>query len=212
MSKTLEIGRRIELYSMDRHCHNVSFGLYERVVDGERRYCLHTYGQKDGVDERKAFLERCLTTMIGLEPVADDPQWLRFPCGSTHERALKRAFLDICKLESSSTPGALPLTAFDKKADCELTVQSLGDGQYEIVPAESDGQRRAGAVARGFAKLCEIDQSDDDPTRVAFGCGTAHDALMGQLLFRAQNVRAAMREEEDASGRGVLSAPGNQDE
>jgi hypothetical protein len=31
------------------------------------------------------------------------------------------------------------------------------------------------------------------------------------MMFRAQNVRAAMKEEEMAAGRGVLAAPSQQE-
>jgi hypothetical protein len=46
---------------------------------------------------------------------------------------------------------------------------------------------------------------------VAFPCGAEHDALIGLLLVRAQNLRAVLREEEMQSTRGVLSAPSAQD-
>ena len=45
---------------------------------------------------------------------------------------------------------------------------------------------------------------------MAFPCKTPHDALIGMLLFRAQNVRAAMQEEEMASARGMLASPSQQ--
>ena len=37
-----------------------------------------------------------------------------------------------------------------------------------------------------------------------------HDVLMALMMFRAQNVRASMQEEELASSRGVLSSPSQQ--
>ncbi len=47
-------------------------------------------------------------------------------------------------------------------------------------------------------------------TGVKFGCGTPHDALMGLLLYRALNARAALRETEMMASRGVLAAPSAQ--
>jgi hypothetical protein len=51
---------------------------------------------------------------------------------------------------------------------------------------------------------------DDQIDKVAFGCGQPHDALVGLLLIRAPNVRAAMREAEMMAARGVLGVPGQQ--
>ena len=47
---------------------------------------------------------------------------------------------------------------------------------------------------------------------VAFPCGLTHDALVGLLLPRALNVRAALREEETKATRGVLVSPGAREE
>jgi len=45
---------------------------------------------------------------------------------------------------------------------------------------------------------------------VVFPCGRPHDELMGLLLPRALNARAALREEEMAASRGMLVAPSAQ--
>jgi hypothetical protein len=45
---------------------------------------------------------------------------------------------------------------------------------------------------------------------VGFACGHEHDALIGMLLPRALNLRAAMREQEEAMSRGMLVAPSAQ--
>jgi hypothetical protein len=46
---------------------------------------------------------------------------------------------------------------------------------------------------------------------VSFPCGERHDALVGLLLVRAQNLRAALREEELTATRGILAAPSAQE-
>ena len=211
MGKTLDLGRRLELEPLDMHCHNISVALYERDVDGVPCFKVHTYSSADGADQRVAFLTEALRVMLGLEQAGDG--YLRFGCGQNHERALKRAFLDLCKLETGAPLEPKPLTAFDKKANGELAVASVGEGQYETrsVAGDEAGQKRAVALARGYAKLCEMEPVEGSPVQVRFGCGHRHDALIGMLMFRAQNVRAAMQEEEQASSRGVLSAPSAQE-
>ena len=73
------------------------------------------------------------------------------------------------------------------------------------------GARRADALARGFAKLCEMTPEEDSTRRITFPCKCDHDGLMGLLMYRAQNVRQAMQEEELNASRGVLTSPGKQE-
>ena len=210
MGNTLDLGRRIEIHSLDTHCHDISLGLYRQDLECPQ-FLVHTYSQADGSSERVRFIRQSLITMIGLEP-ADRPQWLQFPCRQIHQRALRRAFLDLCKLQTGEPLQQKPLEAFDKKADGHLRVVNLGDGAYrtEAVDDTEAGRRRARALARGFVKLCELESLETDPPRFAFGCQSGHDALVGMLMFRAQNVRSSMQEEDAAAGRGVLAPPSRQ--
>jgi hypothetical protein len=83
-------------------------------------------------------------------------------------------------------------------------------GTYTVgaVGTSKDADRRISVVVNGLAKLGEM--TPEDGSRVRFGCGTAHDALVGLLLIRAPNVRAILSEEEAAAARGVLAAPSQQ--
>ena len=212
MGQTLNLGLRIELQPMDTHCHGISVALYRESDEKGPRHLVHTYSSVEGARERIAFLTRTLETMAGMEQVPGMPGWLRFACGAYHERALKRGFLDLCKLETGVALAPKPLTVFDKKAECNLTIQSLGDGIYEVGAREdtAKGPARIAALVRGFMKLCEMQAVEGSDNRAAFPCKKGHDALMGLLAFRAQNVRASMREQEAAASRGVLSAPSQQ--
>lgn len=212
MGQTLDLGRRVELQSMDNHCENISLGLYERVTDAGPRYLVHTYSSLAGADARVAYLTDALRKLVGLENDDDVPGWLGFGCGGSHLKALKRVFLDACKLETGAPLNPKPLAAHDKKADCDLTVGSLGEGRYQIRAAVDQPQaaKRAVAVANGYIKLCEMELTSEENHEIAFTCGCGHDALMGMLLFRAQNVRASMREDETATARGVLASPSQQ--
>jgi len=212
MPRTLNIGRRIELHSADPHCHDASIGLYRRDADGTPLFLVHTYSGAEGASERAEFIKRTLIVMMGLIEATEAPGWLTWPCGQKHERALKRGFLDLCKLTSDTELTPRPLAAHDKKADSEIRVEPQGSGEYRIAWQEGaeKGPHRAAAIARGFEKLCEMQIKDEDECRIAFACGADHHAMMGMLLFRAQNVRAAMQETESAAARGVLAAPSAQ--
>ena len=217
MGKTLDLGRRIELHSTDPHCHALSLGLYRREAGGASLFLVHTYSSVDGARERVEFIRRALLVALGMEVANSVPdesvktgqKWIQFPCRSDHLKALKRAFLDLCKLETGAVLLVKPLTVFDKKANADVSAVSLGAGVYEVRAAPVVASKRATAIARGFAKLCEMNFVEAN-NRVIFSCKRAHDALVGALMYRAQNVRAATKEEEAAAARGILSAPSQQ--
>ena len=218
MGRTLDLGRRLELCSADPHCQDISLGLYEQVVSGgdptaaEVRFQVHTYSAVAGAAERTAFLAAALVELAGLERVDESGSELRFACQGRHERALKRAFLDICKLSSDDVCEPHPPTRLDKKAECQLMIVPLENGEYRI-DAEADSpasERRRQAVARGYLKLCEMEAVAGDDYRVRFPCGARHDRLLRLLFFRAQHVRSTLREDEEAGARGVLAAPSQQ--
>ena len=60
-------------------------------------------------------------------------------------------------------------------------------------------------------RLGEMEEVDGQPNQTRFSCSQEHDDLIGLLLVRAPNVRAAMREAEDMASRGVLAAPSAQE-
>ena len=213
MGRTLELGRRIELKSMDPHCHDISLGLYRQETAQGAAYLVHTYSAHPEGSGRVAEITSGLVKGSGMVPLDEDPGLVAFPCGGRHEKALRRTFLEVCKLTGAEMVGVQSLVRPDKKAECELTIESLGGGSYRITaPADAElGPRRCQAVSRGFAKLCEMELDESQPDVVRFGCGQEHDALMGAMFFRAQNVRSAMKEDELTASRGMLAAPGSQD-
>jgi hypothetical protein len=212
MGKTLDLGRRVEIQPMDKHCGDMSVGLYRRDEDGIPRFLVHSYSSVEGAREREEFLRQALLTMLGMEEVPGAPRWIRFPCKTSHEAPLKRAFLDLTKLDSDTPLEPKPLTAFHKKAGGDLTAASLGAGVYEMRAVEENDAtvKQTAALARGYVKICGMESVEGNKNQVAFPCKTSHDALIGMLRFRAENVRAAMMEEETAASRGSLAAPSQQ--
>ena len=212
MAKTLDLGRRIELFSLDRYCDDISLALYCQYIGPLPTFLVHTYSSRPGAQARANFVSESLQRLVGLQS-EDRPGWLKFPCQSNHQRALKRAFLDVCKLEPGTMPEVRPLTISDKKAGCNLTAVSLGNGVYQINAAKPTqvALKRADAMARGFVKLCDMHVVDDIGGRFGFPCQSQHDEMIGMLMVRAQNARAAVREEQLVASRGILAAPSQQD-
>lgn len=209
MSSTLDLGQRIELVSMDPHCSNITISLYGQFDGGSPEYVVHSYSHLLEAGSRLDWIRRAMQVLAGLEMASDR---LRFQCGARHQLAIRRAFLESCKLAPASLLEPRPLTVLDKKLDGEVQVRSLGGGMYQLV-ANGDAQgasSRLESIVGGYRKLAEVDFVPGEPHRFHFACGQSHDALVGLLLPRALNVRAALREQEMAAARGTLVAPSAQ--
>ena len=214
MGRLLELGERMELVSMDPHFHDISISLYRETGEGGGSgYLAHSYSGKDGVAERLGFVMQAMATMGGMVPAPGQPGRLAFACGEEHRAAVKRLFLEACKKAAGAEVAALPMSIYDKKNDFTIDATATGSGGYRLAVAGGEGDdkvaRRVDGVTRGLIKLAEMEPGAV-PGEARFACGTTHDELVGLLLGRALNVRAAMREAEAAAARGVLAAPSAQ--
>ena len=217
MRRIVDIGRRIELIPIDPHFHDITIGLYrQRIVDPTtgtdfQAFLVHTYSQMTGAPERISEIGRTMQTLGGMLKTPEG--LLYFPCQNPHEAACRRVFLEACKLASNTHTEPRPLHILDKKSQLTITVDSTGNGTYQV-SANGEGRgatRRISAIAGGLMKLGEMEEvATDKNDTLRFGCGYSHDALVGLLLIRAPNVRIALREEEMSASRGVLSAPSQQ--
>lgn len=208
MGETVDIGRRIELVPMDPHFHNISIGLYRQQKEDGPAYLVHTYSGIEGTDGRMTFIVNAMCILGGMETRSDG--FLQFPCRNEHGLAVKRVFLEACKLALGDTLEPRPLHILDKKSGLDIRVISQGDGVYQVTAdgESKDKDRRISFIAGGLVKLAHLEDQSVDT--VAFNCAYAHDAMLGLLLVRAPNVRAIIREQEQTASRGVLAAPSKQ--
>ena len=217
MRRIIDIGRRIELIPIDPHFHDITIGLYRQQIADPTTgtdfpaFLVHTYSQMTGATERIAEVARTMQTLGGMLKTPEG--LLYFPCKDPHEAACRRVFLEACKFASNAHTEPRPLNILDKKSRLTITVDSIGNGIYQV-RANGEGRgaaRRISAIAGGLMKLGEMESVETaNNDTVGFGCGHSHDALIGLLLTRAPNVRVALREEEMGAARGVLSAPSQQ--
>lgn len=216
MSYVSDLGRRIELVPMDHpHGDGITIALYEEGGgrDGAA-FRVHSYSPRPGARGRVGFVRAAMAALGGLEPLREAPALLRFACGNDHRLACRRVFLEACKLASGTELAARPLAVEDRKSGRTVRAVGLGGGAYRL---EADGEDEAtrarleATIANGLVKLAEMERGPGGAVEVAFACGRAHDAIVGLLLPRALNVRAALREQEAAAARGVLAAPSAQE-
>jgi hypothetical protein len=210
MPARTDLGTRVELVSMDPHFHDATIGLYRREMREGPVGVVHSYSSIAGIAARLAYVANAMCVLGGLEPVAEEAA-VRLPCRTWHNAALKRLFLDCFRVDPATDPQPKPLEAADARSEQLIRVEALSDGRYRVhatnVPDGDDS--RAPAIARALVRLAQLDEVDE--TTVAFPCGEGHDALVGLLLVRAQNLRASLREEELTASRGVLAAPSAQE-
>lgn len=210
MGQTQNIGKRIELIPMDPHFHDISMGLYLREADEATEFLVHTYSFIKGARDRIGNVIRGMERLGSMDVTPDG--LLQFSCGSQHQLACKRLFLEVCKLDLKKIVDIWPLEILDKKSGRNIFVNNLGEGIYQVLADgdEKGRERRVGVVINGLMKLGEMLGVEGHPDQVAFDCGHSHDALVGLLLVRAPNVRALVREQQMISARGVLAAPSQQ--
>ena len=214
MGRLLELGERMELVSMDPHFHDISISLYrETGDDGVSGFLAHSYSGKHGAADRLAFVMGAMAAMGGMAPAPGQPGRIAFACGGEHRAAVKRLFLEACKKAPGDEVEARPMSIYDKKNDLTIDAAATGGGGYRLAAsgggADDKVARRVDGVTRGLIKLAEMEPGAA-PGEARFACGSAHDELVGLLLGRALNVRAAMREAEAAAARGILAAPSAQ--
>jgi hypothetical protein len=202
------LDRRIELVSMDRFCDQITIALYG-AGDGLAAI-VHSYSPRPGVPDRLAWVAQAMRVLAGMSGVERS---VAFECGAWHERAVRRAFLEACKADPAQPVAPRPLEVFDTRTNQAVAATSLGGGAWRVtsVAAVGAAASRASSVAAGLVKLMDVEADSADDRVIRLPCGAPHERLVGLLLPRAINVRAALREQEQAAGRGVLVAPSAQE-
>ena len=214
MARILDLGARVELTAIYPHFHDISIGLYKRINEfGEAQFQVHSYSDREGVDNCLRHVAASMVILGGMEEVSHDRHIVRFGCGKPHVKACRRVFIEACKVLPGEVLQAKPLTIFDKKTERKITLEKVSDREAFRVTADGPEEgkvRRVAAVAAGLGKLTDLPLVEGANDLVLFPCSGGHHSLVGLLLVRALNVRAAMREQDSAAGRGVLSAPSAQ--
>ena len=203
--------RRVELISMDPLCQDISIGLYRADEASGPVGLVHTYSSKPEARARVQFLAKAMVVLGGLDQADDESRQISFRCHTWHAAAAKRLFLEAAKHDPASPLEPRPLQVPDTRTEQTIRIEPLGDGAYRVLAdgATEETASRAPAIAAALVKLAQLAASDDQV--VSFPCGHEHDALIALMLLRAQNLRAAMREEEQNAARGVLVAPSAQE-
>ncbi len=212
MKRIRDLGIRVELVPADKTCNDISIGLYMREQVGGSEFIVHSYASYDWAQERVSHVSSELERLTGMERVGNEG-YLRFPCGSGHVNALRRVFARICRVPTAEAGQEFPMSVFDKKADCDIAVEAVGQGTYRFYSVEDKptAARRTTAVMNGMCKLTKMVADESGDPVAQFDCKTDHNAMVAMLLTDAINVRVATREQDELGAGGVLTAPGSAD-
>ena len=199
---------------MDGHCHDITLALYRQPTTAGPAFLVHTYSSREEAERRLEEVRSLMGTLGGLARSAEAAELLTFPCGEEHGLAVRRLFLEACKVSPAEGAAPRPLSTGDRKSGLTILAEPLGEGQYRVQAVgeadEAERSRRVGVIVNGLMKLGEMRPVEGAGNCVGFDCGHPHDELVGLLLVRAPNVRAIVREQQALAGRGVLAAPSQQ--
>src|SRR5215831_10007629 len=145
MALTSDIGQRIELVPMDPHGGNISIALYRQVHPEGSQFLVHTYNRSDSARRRLEFVARAMCVLGGLEGSSEDLLRLWFSCHHDHRMAVRRIFLEACKLDSLDKVESRSLAIFDKKSNRTITVTGIGRGTYRL-SADGDEEGKASRI------------------------------------------------------------------
>ena len=216
MSRIVNLGRYIDLISMDKYYQEISIALHVRESEEGHLFTLHTYSKAPGADGRLKNCSDFLTVLGGLEPFAGPGHVVRFPCGELHEIAIKRVFNEVIMLDPAALTEPGPLTVYEKKTGRNLVVDPEPDGEgHWTYTVSADGQpegleRRVKTYSAGLAKLLGMERVDDSTDRLRFPCGFNHQATISLMMKKALNVRAIIAADEADQKKGVLASPSQQ--
>src|SRR5438552_3175028 len=96
-----DLDHRIELVSMDRFCDDITVALY--LVRSGLAATVHSYSGRSAVAARLSWLAEAMRELGGMASVGSDGRTVGFDCGSWHQLAARRVFLESCKVDPSLT-------------------------------------------------------------------------------------------------------------
>ena len=124
-----DLGRRVELVSMDPYYEDISVGLYLRESEWGPVGTVHSYSTRARTRERLTGIAQLMRVLGGLED--GDSVEVRFPCHSWHGAAAKRLFLEACKHDPGKPLQASPLEVPDTRSEQRISVLPRPGGVYD---------------------------------------------------------------------------------
>src|SRR6266566_186357 len=104
---------------MDRHFNDITIALY-RARGTPAAAVVHSYSAKAGTQERLEWLAEAMAILGGMRVVPGPRATVALPCGTWHDLAARRVFLEAAKVTPPTLPEPRPLVAQDTRRGFQI--------------------------------------------------------------------------------------------
>ena len=195
-----DLGRCIELISIDPNFNNISIGLYEK----NGIYTVWSFSKVTGIKERIEEVRYQLINLGGMESISGTYNKAKYPNNQVFERPMKFLIKQAVEKPANYRHSTGPIKIKDLRSPLEITItpkQANSSNIYEVsasLPATEKNsgdsvsgvhtkpEIRINAIIRGLIKYGNMERVDN--TSVKFSNGEKLDNLVRLILPYARNI------------------------
>ena len=195
-----DLGRCIELISIDPNFNNISIGLYEK----NGIYTVWSFSKVTGIKERIEEVRNQLINLGGMESISGTYNKAKYPNNQVFERPMKFLIKQAVEKPANYRHSTGPIKIKDLRSPLEITItpkQANSSNIYEVsvsLPATEKNsgdsvsgvhtkpEIRINAIIRGLIKYGNMERVDN--TSVKFSNGEKLDNLVRLILPYARNI------------------------
>ena len=195
-----DLGRCIELISIDPNFNNISIGLYEK----NGIYTVWSFSKVTGIKERIEEVRNQLINLGGMESISGTYNKAKYPNNQVFERPMKFLIKQAVEKPANYRHSTGPIKIKDLRSPLEITItpkQANSSNIYEVsasLPATEKNsgdsvsgvhtkpEIRINAIIRGLIKYGNMERGDN--TSVKFSNGEKLDNLVRLILPYARNI------------------------
>jgi|TARA_B100001750_G_C15493662_1_gene592833 hypothetical protein len=195
-----DLGRCVELISIDPNFNNISIGLYEK----NGIYTVWSFSKVTGIKERIEEVRNQLINLGGMESISGTYNKAKYPNNQVFERPMKFLIKQAVEKPANYRHSTGPIKIKDLRSPLEITItpkQANSSNIYEVsasLPATEKNsgdsvsgvhtkpEIRINAIIRGLIKYGNMERVDN--TSVKFSNGEKLDNLVRLILPYARNI------------------------
>ena len=211
------LGRCIELISIDPNFNDISVGLYEK----NGIFTVWSFSKIPGTNQRIQEIRDQLINLGGMNPIANTTDKAQYPNKQVFERPMKflikqavekpatyRHSLGPIKVKDLRSPLEITVTPKENKSICVYEVSALlptseinsGDS---VSGVHTKPEIRINAIIRGLIKYGTMERFDN--SSVMFNKGEKLDKLVRLVLPYARNITGTQDMLDSDSIRGQMT-------
>ena len=195
-----DLGRCIELISIDPHFNNISIGLYEK----NGIFTVWSFSKIAGVKERIQEVRDQLINLGGMESITETYNKAKYPNNQVFERPMKFLIKQAVEKPANFSHNIGPIKIKDLRSPLEITItpkEINSSNIYEVSACLPTAEKNSGdsvsqvhtkpeirinAIIRGLIKYGTMERVDS--CSVKFSNGEKLDNLVRLILPYARNI------------------------